>query len=125
MKGFYQSNADVVTAECFGEWAEPTITTAWGIKHKMHEDFWSVDLKEVKGAVDGIVDTVFHNADVCEFERVGDDMKHWCLEHPEQCLFKAGVEYRLFDNAVELFSSFFDLFKLFMIVDDTCYSDME
>jgi len=61
----------------------PAYTTAWGIKKQMHEDFWSVDLKEVKGAVDGVIDNVFHNAEVCEFERIGDDMKHWCIDNPE------------------------------------------
>lgn len=91
----------------------------------MHDDVWSVNLNQVKGAVDGVIDTVFKNAEECEFERIGDDMKHWCLENPKQCMFKAGEEYRIYDNAVELFSSFFDLFKLFFVVDDKCYTDME
>lgn len=32
LKGFYQSDAEVVSAKCFGEWAEPAFKTAWGVK---------------------------------------------------------------------------------------------
>lgn len=60
----------------------------------------------------------------CQFKKQGDDIKTWCLENPEQCLFKANLEERLWDNGVEFFALFFDMFKL-MLKDDSCYTDME
>lgn len=123
-KGWYQSDNNVISEECLGDWSEPAFTTAWGVKHKIHRDFWSVNAGEVKGAIDGIVDVVYKNAEVCQLERIGDDFKSWCLENPRECMFNANFEELVFDNAVDLFASFFDLFKI-MIKDDSCYSDME
>jgi hypothetical protein len=90
----------------------------------MHHDIWSVGLDEVKGAVDNVLDVVYKDAEVCEIERVGDDFKDWCMKNPKKCMFNANLEEFLFDNAVDIFASGFDLFKV-MLIDDTCYTDME
>lgn len=56
---------EVIPDECLGDWMEPKITTAWGVKHKLHHDFWSTNITEVKDAVDGLIDVVYKNAEVC------------------------------------------------------------
>lgn len=53
---------EVIPDECLGDWMEPKITTAWGVKHKLHHDFWSTNITEVKDAVDGLIDVVYKNA---------------------------------------------------------------
>lgn len=124
IKGWYQEDHDVVSDECFGEWMESTFHTVHDLKHRMHEDFWSVSLQEVKSTGALFLDTVYKNADVCQFERVGDDAKTWCIENPAQCIFLENLEERLFDNLFEILGSAFDLFKL-STKDDSCYTDME
>jgi hypothetical protein len=94
------------------------------MKKKVHQDFWSVSVSEVKGAVDGVVDTVFKTAEVCQIERIQDDYKHWCLENPKKCLFEADVEGRIYNGLVDLFAATWDLLKL-VNHDDSCYSDLE
>ena len=124
VKGWYSENDHVVSEECFGNWMEPTFTTIWGLKNKAHEDFWSVGIDEVKDAGNQLVDLVYKNNEVCHFERIQDDFKHWCLEHPGQCLFLENLEERLFDNMFDIMGSFFDMFKMSR-VDDSCFSDLE
>lgn len=124
IKGWYSENDKVVSEECFGNWIEPTIHTAWGLKKKAHEDFWSVSIDEVKSVGSDLIDAFYKNADACHFERVGDDAKHWCIENPGQCIFMENMEERIFDNVFDILGEVFDLYKL-ANTDDTCYSDLE
>ena len=124
MKGWYQENHDVISDQCFGAWMEPTFMDIHDLKKKMHEDFWSVSLHDVKHTGGQFLDTMYKNMDLCQFERVGDDAKTWCLANPAQCIYLENLEERLFDNMFEMMGSFFDLIKMF-IKDDSCYTDME
>jgi len=78
----------------------------------------------LKDAGSQTVDAIYKTVQDCEFERVGDDAKNWCLENPGQCVYLEGLEERLFDNLFEIGGEVFDIIKLSM-VDDLCYSDME
>ena len=81
-------------------------------------------MSEVKVAVDMTVDAFFQNIEACQWERIGDDAKNWCMENPDVCMIGAGMEDRFFDNMFEIFGKLFDLYKLSGI-NDSCYSDME
>lgn len=124
VKGFYQENADVISDKCFGEDLESIVPTVWGLKKKMHADFWSVSVGEVKDVADQVLDTVYTNMANCQFERIHDDMQNWCLENPGKCLMMEDVEDRIVDNLLELTSVAMDIAKV-MDQDDTCYSDAE
>lgn len=124
IKGWYAENEHVVSDDCFGHWMEPTFNTAWGLKKKAHEDFWSVGIDEVKDATYSIIDLYYKNAEVCHFKRVQDDFKGWCLENPGQCIFFENMEERIFDNMFDLLGEMFDLYKI-STMDDTCYTDLE
>jgi len=124
VKGWYQENQDVISDQCFGDVYEPVFTAWHGIKTKVHEDFWSLNLAEVKEAVDMSVDALFQNMEACQWERIGDDAKNWCMENPEVCMIGAGMEDRFFDNMFDIFGKLFDLYKM-ASVNDSCYSDME
>ena len=123
-KGFYQENRDIIKDECFGEWMDDTYETLHKLHKKARDDIWTISLDEVKNAGSDVVDALYKTADVCEFERVGDDAKNWCLENPGQCIYLEGLEDRLFENMFEIAGEVFDIMKLSM-VDDLCYSDME
>jgi hypothetical protein len=66
----------------------------------------------------------YKNAEVCQFERLADDLKNWCLENPEECIFKADLEEHFWSNIVQIGGKTFDLYKL-MVRDDSCYTDRE
>lgn len=123
-KGFYRTNEDVISDECFGEWIEPKVKEVFGIAKKWHNDVWTVSLKDAEtGALD-IVDSHWKNRDACQFEKIGDDMKNWCLENEEICVFKKDMEGRILDNIIPLAGNFVSLYKL-LVIDDTCYTDAE
>jgi len=125
LKGLYQENADVVSQECFGDWMDDTWTTVWGLKKRAHEDsIFSIEMSEIKSAGAQIINDLYKLNDVCQFERVGDDMKHFCLENPGQCRYMEGLEDRLFDKMFELMGVAFDFYKVWM-KDDSCYTDRE
>ena len=122
--GLYNENDKVVTDECLGAWVEAPIHKAKELHHKAHQDFWSVDVNEVKEVGSELIDVFFKNTEVCHFERVQDDIKHWCIANPGECIFMENMEGRIFDNIFEIMGKLFDISKL-MNVDDTCYSDIE
>lgn len=124
IKGWYAENEHVVSDECFGHWMEPTFTTAWELKKKAHEDFWSVSIDEVKDTANSLIDVFYKNAEACHFQRVQDDAKGWCIENPGQCVFMEDVEGRIFDNIFDILGELFDLYKVSTMNDD-CYSDLE
>ena len=124
VKGWYQENTDVLTDKCFGDSIEPVLESAWGLKKKMHEDFWAVDLKEVKSVGEQVLDTIYGNMDDCHFQRIGDDMKDWCLANPGMCLMGEDLEDRLVDNFMSISGVIMDLTKI-LNTDDSCYSDAE
>lgn len=125
VKGLYQENADVVSQECFGDWMDDTWTTIWGLKKKAHEDSWfQIDMNEWKNAGGQLISDIYKNHELCQFEKVGDDMKHFCLENPGNCRYLEGLEDRLFDKMFEFMGVAFDFYKVFM-KDDSCYTDKE
>merc|ERR1712048_387923 len=124
VKGWYQENTDVISDKCFGDEIEPVMETVWGLKKKLHEDFWSVDLAEAKSVGEQALDMIYGQMSACHFQRVGDDMKDWCLENPGVCLMGEDLEDRLIDNFMSLTGILMDLTKI-LNTDDSCYSDAE
>lgn len=125
VKGLYQENNDVVSDECFGDWMDETWTIVHDLKKKAHEDsLWEIDMNEWKNAGARVINDLYKLNDVCKFEKVGDDMKHFCLENPGQCRYLEGLEDRLFDQMFEIMGVAFDFYKLFM-KNDSCYTDKE
>jgi hypothetical protein len=122
--GIYSENDKVVPDECFGAWMEAPIHKVKDLHHKMHEDFWSVNINDVKDVGSELIDVFYKNTEVCHFERVQDDAKTWCIENPGQCIFMENMEERIFDNMFEIMGKMWDISKL-MNTDDTCYTDIE
>jgi hypothetical protein len=124
VKGFYRTNEEVISDECFGEWIEPKVQEIFGVAKKLRYDTWSVTVKEAETAVLDVVDAHWKNREVCQFEKIGDDMKHWCLENEEVCVFKKDMEGRILDNIIPLAGNMVSIYKL-LVIDDTCYTDAE
>jgi hypothetical protein len=124
VKGFYRTNEDVISDECFGDWIEPKVHEIFGVAKKLRYDTWSVSIKEAETAVLDVVDSHWKNREVCQFEKIGDDMKHWCLENEEICIFKKDIEGRILDNIIPIAGNLVSIYKL-LVIDDTCYTDSE
>ena len=122
--GLYQENDGVVPDECFGAWMEAPFYKVKNLHHKMHEDFWSVGVDEVKEVGSDLIDVFYKNTEVCHFERVGDDVKTWCIENPGECIFMENMEGRIFDNMFDIMGKLFDISKM-INTNDACYSDLE
>merc|ERR1712086_1042588 len=122
--GIYSENDKVVPDECFGSWMEAPIHKVKDLHHKMYDDFWSVNINDVKDVGSELIDVFYKNTEVCHFERVQDDAKTWCIENPGQCIFMENMEERIFDNMFEIMGKMWDISKL-MNTDDTCYTDIE
>lgn len=67
LKGWYQENHDAVSDQCFGEWMEPKFLGIHELKQKLHEDFWSVSVHDVKQVGGDVIDAIYKNFDECNF----------------------------------------------------------
>ena len=65
VKGFYRTNEDVISDECFGDWIEPKVHEIFGVAKKLRYDTWSVSIKEAETAVLDVVDSHWKNREVC------------------------------------------------------------
>ena len=81
-------------------------------------------MTEAKTTFESIVDIAFKNAEICQVERLADDIKNWCLENPEECIFKNGLEEHFWSNIVQISGKAFDIYKT-IVRDDSCYTDVE
>lgn len=95
-----------------------------GVKDKFMDDFWSVQLGDAKLVADTLINAHYKNFDACEFERIGDDRKHWCLDNADKCKGFSTIIDNLWENGPALFSKAADLYDL-MNTNDVCYSDSE
>jgi hypothetical protein len=73
-------------------------------KGAMHDPM-AVSVSEYSEWAADVATLIFKNKDTCEFAKVTDDWKNWCLEDPYRCFFNRGIEGRIADNAVSLLSS--------------------
>lgn len=124
LKGYYNENRDIISDQCFGAWMDPTYQKWKDLKTQWKDDWWTISIDQVKDLGNDVVDLIWKNQEECEFMRVGDDMKNWCLENPGVCGFKEGLEDRLFDNMFDIMGEGIEVFKVLM-KKDTCYSNEE
>jgi len=113
---------DIVDDECFGEW----MVSAWDpidlVKEKMKDDFHSVSYDEWQNAGQSMLDMMWKNSDACHFEKIGDDIKHWCLGDESTCFKMAGVWERVIENIFPLMWNAWEFLSL-LKTNDICYTD--
>jgi hypothetical protein len=125
VKGLYHEDSTrPISKDCFGDWIDVEINKLDDIKNKFMDDFWSVGLTDAQFASDTIVNAWYKNMDICEFERIEDDKKNWCVAHAETCKGFGGLIDNIWESSPALFSRAADLYDL-MNTDDVCYSDSE
>ena len=65
---------------------------------KLRDDFWSLGIQDAKDVADTLINGHYKLTDACEFEKIGDDIKHWCLDNPETCIGLQGLWDRILTN---------------------------
>ena len=123
VRGMYHEQYDPITEECFGEWIEPTWQKGYDLAHQWREDSDSITAVQMKDTTDSIIDAVYKNHQACQFEKVGDIWKHWCMDNLDTCLMKDGkVMDRIMEHGMDFIGIGYKLFTMLMD-HDQCATD--
>lgn len=88
----------------------------------MHNDMSSPTYEEWETAGKAMLDIHFKNMEVCQWNKIGDDIKHWCLGNEGTCFRLEGVFERLYDNMFPLMYNAYETWGLIK-TNDICYTD--
>lgn len=125
VKGSYHADNQPISEECFGEWLIPKVTEIKDFASIAYEDPMAVALEDYHSIGMSAIDIHYKQQQECKFIEIGDEWKNWCLENLDVCVgYDEGFGQRIYDNAVEMFASFYDLVGLFML-DSNCLTDQE
>lgn len=104
----------------------PTSEKVLNTAMKAQSDPMSITLDEAYDTAYSMVDLVFKNRDTCQFVKVYDDYKGWCLDNLDICLGSdEGYLKRLYDHGYDLFGAFYDLVGIYMFESSPCSTDAE
>lgn len=86
-------------------------------------DIWSLNVSEAKDIAHLWIDAYWKDREVCQYEKVGDDLKHWCLDNLDRCFLRDGkLMERAQEKGLEIIGAFYDLAML-IIKHDRCATD--
>ena len=109
-----------------GDWMVPTTEKVFKTVMKAHSDPMSISIDEAYDTASSVVDLVFKNRDACQFTKVYDDYKVWCLNNMDMC---AGADdgyiTRMYDHGYDLFGAFYDLAGIYLFESSPCATDVE
>jgi hypothetical protein len=83
---------------------------------------YNVSYAEWAGAGSALLDMAFRNSDACQFKKIGDDIKHWCLSEEGTCFKMDGMWERVIENFFPMLTNAWDLLGA-LRSNDICYSD--
>lgn len=125
VKGLYHEQSErPISEDCFGDWIDVEFQKLGAYKDKVFDDFWSLSFSDATTVSDIFINGWYKNIEACQFERIGDDRKNWCLENADQCVGLSNVFDNIYDNGPAIASKAYDIYDL-MMTDDVCYSDSE
>jgi len=82
-----------------------------------------LNVSEVKNIAHLWIDAHWKDREVCQYEKVGDDLKHWCLDDLERCFARDGkILERAQEKGLEIIQAVYDLVML-VIKHDRCATD--
>jgi hypothetical protein len=125
VKGLYHETSErPISEDCFGDWIDVELSKVEDFGSSIIDDFWTFKLQDAKDAADLMINAHYKNAEACQFQRIADDKKNWCLDNAEKCVGLSSLFENLYGNAPSLISRGMDIYDL-MMEDDVCYSDSE
>jgi len=115
---------DFISDECFGEW----MLDMWAPVHEVYEqfkyDFNEVSYEQMENAGVALMDMYFRNNEECQMEKIGDDIKHWCLDNEGTCFRREGWFGRVIDNIFPMLHNTWDALSTLKI-NNVCSDDAE
>ena len=126
VKGAYHSQTDLISNDCMGEWMIPTMDKIFNTTMKAQENPMSITIDEAYDVATSTVDLFFKNRDACQFQKVYDDYKNWCLNNLDVCVGSDdGFLERVYNHGPDLFAAFYDLAGVMFFQYDECNTDAE
>ena len=126
VKGLYRATSDPISEECWGSWLEDDITKMVDLWKPVKEfDIYSLNVTEAKDIAHLWIDAHWKDREVCQYEKVGDDLKHWCLDDMDRCFGQDGkMMERAQEKGLEIIQALYDLVML-VVKHDRCATDEE
>lgn len=126
VKGLYRATSDPISEECWGSWLEEDIQKMVDLWKPVKEfDIYSLNISEAKDIAHLWIDAHWKDREMCQYEKVGDDMKHWCLDDLDRCFARDGkVLERAQEKGLEIIGAVYDLVML-VVKHDRCATDEE
>lgn len=124
VKGWYNSEEDMISEDCLGEWMTPMIEFQKDFHHQIRHDPMATTIEDAHTAANNFVDLHWRNRDSCEIGMIKDDYYNWCLDNEEICLGKDSQYLtRMYENGYAVFGKLYDLFGIMFFENDECYTD--
>lgn len=126
VKGLYRATSDPISEECWGSWLEDDINKMVDLWKPVKEfDIYSLNVTEAKDIAHLWIDAHWKDREVCQYEKVGDDLKHWCLDDMDRCFGQDGkMMERAQEKGLEIIQAVYDLVML-VVKHDRCATDEE
>ena len=125
MKGLYRSSTDIISDECLGDWMNDSFTGMYALIEKFQTDPFSIGIDEAKKVMDDLIDMKYKNIEECQFEKLSDNMMHWCLDNYDVCMGRDDQYWqRIMDNGMDIIAATYDFFTVLM-KDDGCNTSQQ
>jgi len=114
VRGFYQDKVvNDISEKCM---SNDIMTKFDGIRALHHKivtgDFFAISLDEHKSAINDVIEAVWSTIEDCRFVVPIQDVLTWCQNNTDKCVHKADYLNRLYDNAIEIFGAFYDMYHI-------------
>jgi hypothetical protein len=114
VRGFYQDKiVNDISDKCM---SNDIMTKFDGIKALHHKiitgDFFEITMDEHKSAINDMIEAVWSTIEDCRLVVPLQDVISWCENNTDKCVHKTDLLARLYDNAIEIFEAFFDMYNI-------------
>ena len=125
VRGFYQDKVvNDISEKCM---SNDIMSKFDGIKALHHKiitgDFFAISLDEHKSAINDVIEAVWSTIEDCRFVVPVQDVITWCQNNTDKCVHKTDLLARLYDNAIEIFEAFFEMYTI-ATRDTMCENNM-
>ena len=114
VRGFYQDKIENdISDKCMSNDIMAKFDGIKALHHKIITgDFFAISMDEHKSAINDVIEAVWSTVEDCRFVVPVQDVITWCQNNTDKCVHKTDLLARLYDNAIEIFEAFFDMYNI-------------